>query len=102
MKCPTAYSVVPTHQSNTAGPDYYQPWPRTSGEGLQLASTAPIKPAPRSQRLLDYQLTEALSLRAALIRDRKAAMARRDMRAVHEIEADIRDVVMVAMMGRGV
>ena len=101
MRCPSAYSVVPTRQSNTAGPDYYQPWPRTNAAGLQLALTAPIKLAPRSQPLLDYRLNEALSLRAAMIRDRDRAMQRRDMRAVHEIEADIRDVVMVAMMGRG-
>ena len=102
MTCQLASSAERRPRSNTAGPDFYQPWPRTSAAGSQLALTAPIKPAPRSQRLLDYQLTEALSLRAAMIRDRQAAMARRDMRAVHEIEADIRDVVMVAMMGRGV
>jgi len=100
MRWPTAYSVVPTRLSNTAGPDFYQLWPRTSAEGLQLAKDAPIKPAPRSQQLLDYHLTEALSLRAAMIRDRQAAINRRDMRAVNEIEADLRDVVMVAMMGR--
>jgi hypothetical protein len=67
---------------------------------LQLAKDAPIKPVPRSQQLLDYHLTEALSLRAAMIRDRDRAMRRRDMQAVSEIEADLRDVVMVAMMGR--
>jgi hypothetical protein len=68
--------------------------------GSQLAKDAPIKPAPRSMPLLDYQLTEALSLRAAMIRDRHAAMQRRDMRAVHEIEVDIRAVTL-EMMGRG-
>jgi len=100
MTCPPVSSAERKPQSNTVGPDFYQPWPRTSGVGLQLALAAPIKPAPRSQQLLDYHLTEALSLRAAMIRDRDRAMQRRDMRAVSEIEADLRDVVMVAMMGR--
>jgi hypothetical protein len=100
MTCPPASSAERKPQSNTAGPDFYQLWPRTSEAGLQLAKDAPIKPAPRSQPLLDYHLTEALSLRAAMIRDRQAAINRRDMQAVNEIEADLRDVVMVAMMGR--
>ena len=102
MTCLPVFSAERKPRSNTVGPDFFQPWPRTNAGVSQLVLTAPIKPLPRSPALLDYQLTEALSLRAAMIRDRQAAMARRDMRAVHEIEADIRDVVMVAMMGRGV
>ncbi len=99
---PTAYSVVPTRQSNTVGPDFYQPWPRISVAGSQLAKDAPIKPAPSLQPPLDYHLSEALALRAAMMRDRQDAMQRRDMRAVNAIESDLRDVVMVAMMARGV
>lgn len=49
---------------------------------------------------LDYLRSEALPLREAMIRDRQAAMDRRDMRAVNEIEADLREVTRV-MMSRG-
>jgi hypothetical protein len=87
-------------QLNSDALGFIRAFHRKSGVGSATAKDAPIKPAPRSQRPLDYHPSEALSLREAMIRDRQAAMQRRDMRAVHEIEADIRAVTL-AMMGKG-
>lgn len=84
---------------NTAGPDYYQPWPRTSAGGLQLVLAAPTKPRPRSQPPSDYHPTEALALKEAMQRDRQAAILRRDMQAVHQIESDLRDVTRAILRG---
>lgn len=84
---------------NTVGPDYYQPWPRTNAGGLQLVMAAPIRPWPRLQPPLDYQPTEALALKEAMQRDRQAAILRRDMQAVHQIESDLRDVTWEILRG---
>jgi hypothetical protein len=67
---------------------------------LVIAIRTEPKPTPSLPPLLDYHPSEALGLREAMIRDRQAAMERRDMRAVHEIENDLRDVTL-AMMSRG-
>lgn len=42
--------------------------------------------------MTDYTPSEAPHLKAAMLRDRDRAVRRMDMRAVHEIEADLRDV----------
>ncbi len=73
--------------------------PTSEAVWVRVPITSP-KPRPSSPQPSDYLPSEALSLREAMIRDRQAAMQRRDMRAVHEIEADIRAVTM-AMLGRG-
>lgn len=93
------FSAERKRPSNTVGPDYYQPWPRTNADVSQLAPAAPIRPRPRSQPPLDYHPSEALALKEAMQRDRQAAILRRDMQAVHQIESDLRDVTRAILRG---
>ena len=101
MKCPPVSFVEQILRCSIAVPADYL---HCLWDLEDASDTVPItspKPKPSLPPPLDYHPTEALALREAMMRDRQAAMQRRDMRAVNQIESDLRDVVMVAMMGRG-
>ncbi len=93
--------VEPILQHSFGDPVSYPNWTLRNGADLVIVPITSPKPKPSLPPLLDYHPTEALALREAMMRDRDRAMQRRDMRAVNQIESDLRDVVMVAMMGRG-
>lgn len=96
-----AYSVEPIHLSSCAVLAYTQSWHQRNEVVSVSVPITSLKPRPSLPLPLDYCQTEALDLRAAMMRDRQAAINRRDMRAVHEIESDLRDVTR-AILTRGV
>lgn len=90
MKWDHAWNAISRGLSASAFPVYFATKRNrdTSGPALNTATSA----KPGETLLWELTGPELLTLKAAMIRNRQAAMDRQDCRTAHQIEADIREV----------